>query len=89
VGIDRLSSLKNACVSSNLDRKISTLTPSPTFLVFDLFPLWVEQTRKTQDAVTAAAKITQARDNALIKMREESDAHAAVPYDRSKWTAAS
>lgn len=38
--------------------------------------------------MTAAAKIAQARDSALIKMREESDAHAAVPYDRSKWTAA-
>lgn len=35
-------------------------------------------TNQCQDAVTAAAKIRQARDNALTKMREEVDARAAV-----------
>ncbi|CAM9439300.1 unnamed protein product [Scytosiphon promiscuus] len=36
-----------------------------------------------KDAVMAAAKIIEARDSALAKMREEGDAHAAVPYDRT------
>lgn len=38
----------------------------------------------SKDAVTAAAKIRQARDNALAKMSEESDARAAVPYMLTK-----
>lgn len=69
----------NLLVKANI-RQFSVRNQTFTSTRASLSVWWSNQ---SQDAVTAAAKIKQARDNALTKMREEGDAHAAVPYERS------